>query len=133
MIDLAGIDQVLALAPANIDTIELATIERESRNGQRLSLHTGYLEPVTAAAGWIPAITHLGDDALETNLAGLLVHLAAVDLEAFAKLDRGLGDQLLQMRFAIDQRQFLKIVAIKVEQVESHHHDLGRLTLQLVL
>jgi hypothetical protein len=32
--------------------------------------------------------------------------LAAVAFEAFAELQIGLGDQFLQQRFAIDQRQF---------------------------
>ena len=100
---------------------------------KRLALGAGFLDPVVAAAGMIAAVADLGDDALEPDLAGMRVHLAAVDLEALAELDVGAGDQLLQMRLALDQRQLPQIVAVEIEQIEGDHHDLGRLALQLVL
>ena len=79
--------------------------QREAGDGQRLALGAGLLDPVVAAADGVAAVAHLGDDALEPDLAGVGEHLAAVDLEAFAELDVGAGDDLLQLRLALDQRQ----------------------------
>jgi hypothetical protein len=115
---LAGIDQVIALAAANIDTVPLVAIECKASDSQRLALGGGFLDPVGAAPGKMPAIAHLGDDALQPDLAGVGDHLLAFDLEAFAKLDRGILDQLFQMRLALDQRQFSQILTVEIEQVE---------------
>ena len=60
-------------------------------------------------------------------------HLAALDLEAFAELDVGAVDDLLQFGLALDQRQLPKIAAVQIEQIERDQHDLGRLALELVL
>src|ERR1700750_807953 len=49
------------------------------------ALSTCLLDPVVGPAGRIPAVPHLGDDALKTGLAGMLVHLAAIDLEALTE------------------------------------------------
>jgi hypothetical protein len=43
VVDLAGIDQVLALVSAYIDAIEPVFLEREARDRQRLALGTGFL------------------------------------------------------------------------------------------
>ncbi len=48
--NLAGIDAILALAPAEIDAVPLAFIEREAGDGQGLALCAGLLDPVVAAA-----------------------------------------------------------------------------------
>jgi hypothetical protein len=37
------------------------------------------------------------------------------------------------MGFALEQPQFPKVVDVEIEQVQGHHHDLGRGTLQFVL
>jgi hypothetical protein len=41
-------------------------------------------------------VADLGDDALKASLAGVLVHLLTVDLEALAELDIGLDDDLVE-------------------------------------
>jgi hypothetical protein len=108
-------------------------VERESGDRQRLALGTGCLDPIVSAAGVIAAVPDLGDDAFEPDLAGMLEHLAAVDLKTFAELDRGLGDQPFQMCFALDQWQLSQIVYVEIEQIESDHCDLGRFPLEFVL
>ena len=70
-----------------------------------LPLCAGLFHPVVAAPGMILAVADLGDDAFQPDLAGMGVHLAAVDLEALAELNVGAVDQLLQMGLALDQRQ----------------------------
>ena len=84
MVDLAGIDQVFALAPADIDAVPFVAVEREACDRKRLALRARYLQPVIAAAGSVAAIPNLGDDALEADGAGVLEHLSAVDLKTLA-------------------------------------------------
>lgn len=43
---LAGVDQIIAFASADVEPVPLRTIEREAGNGQRLPLRTGLLDPV---------------------------------------------------------------------------------------
>jgi hypothetical protein len=93
VVDLAGIDELLALKPADIEPVE------------GLALGAGLLQPVIAAAGGVAAVADLGDHALQADRSGMLEHLAAVDLETLAELDGGLGDQFFQMRLALDQRE----------------------------
>ena len=57
-------------------------------------------DPIATAAGRIGAVADLGDHALEPDLAGVGEPLGAVDLEAFAELDVGTGDDLFQLRLA---------------------------------
>jgi hypothetical protein len=90
VVDLAGIDQVIALAATDIDAVPIVAVQRKARDGQRLALGAGLLDPVPAAPGEIAAIADLGDDAFQPDLAGVREHLFAVDLKAFAELDRGL-------------------------------------------
>ena len=71
-----------------------------------------------------PTAAATGEHAHDHSLAGMLEHLAAVDLEALAELDVGLVDQLLQMRLALDQWQLPQIVAIEIKQIERDHDDL---------
>jgi len=86
-----------------------------------------------AASGHILAVADLRDHALEPNRAGMLIHLAAVDLEAFAELDIRSGDDFLEQSLMLEQWQFSKFVTVEIEQVERDHHDFGRLILQLIL
>jgi len=50
----------------------------------------------------LAAVAHLGDGAFKADLAGVRERLFAVHLEAFAELDVGPVDNILQMRFALD-------------------------------
>jgi hypothetical protein len=61
--------------------------------------------------------------ALKADRAGVLVHLGPIDLEPFAELDRGLGDQFFQVRFSLLERQLPQVVDL--EQVEGDHHKAG--------
>ncbi len=47
-----------------------------------------FLDPVPAAPGKIVAVADPWNDALQPDLAGVGEHLLAVDLEAFAELER---------------------------------------------
>ena len=51
VVDLAGVDQIIALAPADIDAVPLVAIEREAGDRQRLALGAGFLDPIVATAG----------------------------------------------------------------------------------
>lgn len=73
------------------------------------------------------------DKALKAGLADMLMHLLAVDFEAFAELDVGPADDLLEQGLALDQRQLPKVVTIQVKQIEGNHDDLARSAFQLVL
>jgi hypothetical protein len=59
VVDLAGIDQVVALAAGQIHPVPLALVEREAGDGQRLALRAGFLDPVVAAADRVGAVSHL--------------------------------------------------------------------------
>jgi hypothetical protein len=84
-------------------------------------------------AGGVAAVADLRDDALQPDLAGERVYLGAVDLEVLAELDVGVGDDLLELRLALDQGQLLQVVAVEIEEVEGHQHDPGGCALQFVL
>ena len=73
-------------------------VEGEASDGQRFALSAGFLHPVIDAAGSVAAVTDLRDDAFQLDLARVLEHLSAVDFKAFAELDVGPVDGLLQMR-----------------------------------
>jgi hypothetical protein len=102
MVHLPGIDQVPALAPAEIKAIPFGTIEREPGDGQRLALSAGFLDPIVGPTGRVAAISYLRDDTLKASLASMLVHLATIDLEALTELNIGLGNDLLEQRLALD-------------------------------
>lgn len=55
----------------------------------------------------------------------MLVHLFAVDLEAVAELNTGIGDQLFELRLALDQRQPSQVLSVEIEQIERDQHDLA--------
>src|SRR3569833_3071533 len=133
VVHLSGIDQVFTPVPADIEAIPVVAIERKARNRQALPLSAGLIHPIVSAACRVAAVTDLGHDTFEPDLASVGEHLAAVDLEAFAELDVGPVDQLLEMRLALEQRHLPKVVAIEIEQIEGHQHDLVRAAFQLVL
>src|SRR3982074_3742233 len=81
----------------------------------------------------VTAVPDLGDDALKAYLASVLVHFAAVDLETLAELNIGAGDEILEQRLALYQRQLTEIIAIEIKQIKRYQHDLLRATLQLIL
>src|ERR1700726_4037303 len=100
MVHLPGIDQLPALAPAEIKAIPFGTIEREPGDGQRLALGAGFLDPIVGPTSWVAAISYLRDDALKARLANMLVHLATIDLEALTELNICLGDDFLEQGLA---------------------------------
>ncbi|KMS30280.1 hypothetical protein FE79_15045, partial [Staphylococcus aureus] len=87
MVDLAGVDQVVAFPPAKVDAVPFALVEREAGDSQRLALRAGLLHPIVAAAAGVHAIADFRDHTLQADLAGVREHLAAFNLEAFAELD----------------------------------------------
>src|ERR1700681_1637132 len=96
MVELAGIDQVGALLPTKIDAVELVAVECEPGDRQRLPLGACLFHPIVAAPELISAVAGLGEDTLAAGLAGVLVHLASIDLEALAELDVRIGDELFE-------------------------------------
>jgi hypothetical protein len=116
VVDLAGLDEIIALAPADVKPVPLAPVEREAGDGQRLPLRAGLLHPVVRAPRRINAVADLGDDTFETKLAGVFEHLATVDLEAFAELDVGASDDLLQFCLALKERQLSELAAVQIER-----------------
>jgi hypothetical protein len=128
MVHLAGIDQVFAFAAAEIDTVPIIAVQREAGDRQRFALGAGLLDPVVASAGGVGAVTHLRDNSLQPDFAGVGVHLAAVDIEALAELDVGAVNDLLEVGLAFDQRQPPEIATIEVKEIECDEHDLLRKT-----
>src|SRR5437764_15438346 len=98
MIHFSGVDEIIGFPPAEIDAIELAAVKREAGDGQGLALSARLLDPIVRAACGISAIPHFGDDTFEPRLAGVLVHLAAINLKALTELDIGLSDDRLEQR-----------------------------------
>src|ERR1700730_470504 len=74
VVDLAGIDEVFALAPADVQPVPLSPIEGEAGDGQRLALRAGLLNPVVAAPRWISAVPDLRHDAFQADLARVREH-----------------------------------------------------------
>ena len=107
--------------------------ESETGDRQRLALRAGLLDPVVAAPRGIGAVANFRYDAFEAELAGVLEHRLAVDLEGFAELDVGAGDDLLEFGLTLVQRQLPQIATVQIEEVERHQNDTGGLALELVL
>jgi hypothetical protein len=63
----------------------------------------------------------------------VLEHRPAVDLEGFAELDVGAGDDLLELGLALVERHLPDVATVQVQQVEGDQDDLRRLPLELVL
>jgi hypothetical protein len=91
VVDFIGMDQVLALAAADIDSVPFVAVERGAGDSQRLALDAGFLDPVVTPAGSVGAVAHLRDHALQPDLAGVREHLFAIDLKAFAELETRLS------------------------------------------
>jgi len=57
VVDLVGVDEIAALAPADEEPVPLAAGEREAGDAQRLPLRAaGLLHPVVASPRWIDAV-----------------------------------------------------------------------------
>ena len=83
------------------------------------------LHAVAAAARDIGGVGDLRHDVFIADLAGMLKHRTAVDLEAFAELNVGAHDKFLQRGLARGKRQLPQVVDVEVEQVEGDQVDLG--------
>jgi hypothetical protein len=59
VVDLAGIDQIVAVAAAEIDAVEIVAVEREAGKRQGLALCAGLLDPVVATPGTVAAVGDL--------------------------------------------------------------------------
>ena len=125
MVDLAGIDEILALAAGQIDAVPFFAIKGKAGDGQRLTLLAGFLDLDVAATRDVGAVAHLGDDAFQPELAGMLVHLLAIDLEAVTELYSCAGDELLELGLAREQRQLPQVMTIQIKQVEGDKNDPG--------
>jgi hypothetical protein len=76
-------------------------------------LRAGLLDPVGAAR--IRAVANLRHDAFKPEFAGVREHLAPLDLEAFAELHVGSGDDLVQFGLALNEWQLSEVSAVQVE------------------
>jgi hypothetical protein len=54
VVDLAGVHQFVAFAPADVEAVPLRAVEREARDRQGLALRAGLLDPIVAAPRRIP-------------------------------------------------------------------------------
>jgi len=52
VVDLACVDKIGALSPSDVESVPLGAVEGEARDGQRLALSAGLLDPVVAASLW---------------------------------------------------------------------------------
>lgn len=104
VVNFACVDEIVTLAPPDIEPVPLRTIECKTGNRQRFPLHTGLLDSVVRSSRWIGAVTYFRDDAFEPELAGVREHFAAVDLETFTELDVGAVQDLLEFGLAPEQR-----------------------------
>src|SRR5258707_9207209 len=109
---------------AKIDAVEFVFLQRETGDWQCLALCARFFHPIVAAAGPILAVPDLGHDTLQADTAGMLEHFPAVDLEALAELNVGVGGEFLEIRLTLDQRQFSQIATVPIKQIESDQHDL---------
>jgi hypothetical protein len=69
VVDLAGVDEIVALAPADVEPVSLGAVQRESGDGQRFPLRAGLLDPVVASAGRVGAVPDLRHDSFQADLA----------------------------------------------------------------
>jgi hypothetical protein len=63
VIDLAGIDQVLAFSAGKIDAFEFAAIEGITSDRERLALRAGLFSSIMSSTGYIRAVADLRDHA----------------------------------------------------------------------
>lgn len=95
--------------------------------GEQLRLHQMPLWAIRFAYGCV-----FRDNALQSDLAGVLEHLAAFNLKAFAELDLGAVDDLLEFGLALQEWQLPEVAAVQVQQVEGDQYDAGRPAFQFV-
>lgn len=114
MVDLAGVEQPIAFAPANIDASQ--------------SLPSRAKPAIASVSRWpqVGAVGDFRDHSLTAELGSMGEQLGPVDLETLAELEVGAGDEFLQHSLACGERQLPQIAAVEVEQIEGHQHDLGR-------
>ena len=82
------------------------------------------LDPQPAVAGRVRRIGALRDDALERQLAGLLMErrAPAVVLIAVMQRRRGVRHQRGEPCLAFDQRPRADILAVKMQKIENEEH-----------
>jgi hypothetical protein len=112
VVDLAGVNKVIPLAPANVQAVPLVAVQREPGDGQRLAPRAGLLHPVVAAPAGVAAVADFGNHALQPQLARVREHILTLDLEALAKLDFGVGDGLLEFCLPLVKRKFPEVAAV---------------------
>src|SRR5450755_3648005 len=125
MVDLSRVDQFLAFASPEIQSIPFPAVEREPGDGQRLTLSTGFLDPIIRPPGPIFAVPNFGNDALKAGLACVHEHLVAIDFKALAELYIRARDQMFEMRLALNQWELPQIVSVEIKQIERDHYDLS--------
>jgi hypothetical protein len=64
VVDLAGINKILAPLPADVETVEAVVLEGEASDRQRFRLRTGDFEPVVRPTVRIATVPDLRDHAL---------------------------------------------------------------------
>src|SRR5258708_36546781 len=104
---------------ANIDAVEFVFLQRETGDWQCLALCACFFHPIVAAAGPILAVPDLGHDTLQADTAGMLEHFPAVDLEALAELNVGVGGRVLEVLLTLDQRQVFAVGNVPIKHSES--------------
>src|SRR4051812_13474706 len=133
MVDLAGIDQVIAPAAADIDAVPVVAVERKARDGQRLALGAGFLDPVPAPPGKVAAVPDLGNDALQPNLAGVGEHSLPSSSKLSLNWTAVFSTSFFRCALRFDERQLPQILAIEIEQVKGDHDQSLGLAAQLIL
>ncbi|MGY3129588.1 hypothetical protein ACVWZM_000270 [Bradyrhizobium sp. USDA 4501] len=83
----ASVDQLVALASADIDAVPFIAVERKARDVSVSCWEKVFFtQSRLRAPGRIDIVGHLRHHALVAELAGMGEHLRAVDLEALAEL-----------------------------------------------
>ncbi len=84
-----------------------------------LTIEAFGLAPEAPIARRVSAVDRLGDDALESELAGVPPDHLAVARLVIVELKAGnAGDERLQKRFALDERQARGVQAVKMQAIE---------------
>ncbi len=114
VVDLARVDEIVALPPADVKAVPLGAVEGEAGDCQRLALRASLLHPIVAAAAHLRAVADLGDHAFQPQFAGVREHILAFDFEALAELDIGPGDDLFELRLSLAEGKLPQITAVQV-------------------
>ncbi len=99
----------------------------EAHDDELLPLEAFDLEPASSAFRAVGIGGALGDDALESELAGCGEKFRAVlgDVLAVADCRRRVLEQPLEQGFALDERHARQIPTVEMQQIEGNEHDLG--------